>query len=55
MFGSIAHDFQTRAVPTLRNAASSLASQGFEAAPYIEDKLEDEMAPRMEIILAAFS
>ena len=55
MLRGIAEDFEAHAAPALRDAASSLEEQGFGAAPYIADDLEDEMAPRLSVILAAFA
>ncbi len=37
-------------IPALREEGSLLAKQGFKEAPYFADDIEEDMAPRLEVL-----
>lgn len=49
---SMAQEFADKAVPALREESTKLESMGFEDAPYITDDIEEDVYPRLEILLA---
>lgn len=53
LLSGVVERFESSAVPALRKAASALAEGGFDAAPYICDDLEGELAPRLRVLQAA--
>lgn len=46
----IAQEFASNAARALRDEGRSLGDQGYESAPYIADDIEEDIAPRLEVI-----
>ena len=47
---NIVDTFAEKALPSLREEGTQLASEGYDAAPYIADDIEEDIAPRLEIL-----
>ena len=47
---NIVDTFAEKALPSLREEGAQLASEGYDAAPYIADDIEGDIAPRLEIL-----
>lgn len=47
---NIVDTFAEKALPSLREEGAQLASEGYDAAPYIADDIEEDIAPRLEIL-----
>ena len=47
---SVADVFTGRAISALRNEGARLGGEGYGAAPYIADDIEEDIAPRLEVL-----
>ena len=47
---SVADVFAGRAISALRNEGARLGGEGYGAAPYIADDIEEDIAPRLEVL-----
>lgn len=46
----IANTFAEHAIPALRSEGARLGGEGYESAPHIADDIEEDIAPRLEVL-----